>query len=184
MEHLLKSLSGEKSLTKVVGVFASQAQAQAALGKLLATPGMAVDQARLLGPEDARLSRREMFSRTMEPEQRGIYKTIFVTHGILGLAAGIGGVLLYLWLLRSGQPMVTSSPLLAFIAIVGFATTFGLLLGGLVTMRPDHVWLINAVRSALKQNRWAVVVHPTDERQSQAAKETLQQNGAELLKSL
>jgi len=184
MEFILKGMFAEKSLTKVVGVFPDKAQADAAAARILKTPGMLLDQARVLGPQDARMSHREIFSRTLEPEQRGIFKSIFITHGITGLAGGIVGLLLFTWLLRSGQPMVASSPLLAFIAIVGFSITFGLLLGGLLTIRPDHVWLITAVRGALKKNQWAVVVHPLDTDQTEAARQVLDASGGQVLKSL
>ena len=184
MEYILKGLFGEKSLTKVVGLFADKNQADAAAAGVLRAPGMVAGQARVLGPQDAKLSRRDLFGRTMEPEQRGIFRTLFLTHGITGLVGGVAGLLLFLWLYRSGQPMVASSPLLAFIAIVGFAITFGLLLGGLIAIRPDHVWLITAVRSALKKNRWAVIVHPTDADQTAAVREILRDSGAEVLKSL
>jgi len=146
VEYILKGMFGEKSLTKVVGLFPDKSQADAAVSKVLKAPGMVAGQVRVLGPEDAKMSRREIFGRTMEPEQRGIFKTLFLTHGITGLAGALLGVLLFTWFYRSGQPMVASSPMLAFIAIVGFATTFGLLLGGLIAIRPDHVWLITAVR--------------------------------------
>ena len=56
--------------------------------------------------------------------------------------------------------MIASSPLLALIALVGFGTTFGLLAGGLLPMRPDHIRLITRVRSALRHDHWAVVAHP------------------------
>ena len=61
----------------------------------------------------------------MLPEQRGIFKTLFITHGITGLSGAIVGLLLFAWLLRSG----------------------------LIAIRPDHVWLITAVRNALKRNQ-------------------------------
>jgi hypothetical protein len=145
---------------------------------------MAPGQVRILGPQDAAMSRRDMFGRNLEPEQRGIFRTLFITHGITGLLGGIAGVLLFIGLYRSGQPMVASSPMLAFIAIVGFATTFGLLLGGLIAIRPDHVWLITAVRSGLKHNKWAVIVHPVDTGQTAAARALLLKSGAEILKTL
>jgi len=184
MEYTMKGMFGEKSLTKVVGVFPDKAQADAAASQVLKAPGMLLDQARVLGPQDARMSRREIFSRTLEPEQRGIYKSIFITHGVTGLVGAVVGLLLYVWLLRSGHPAVASSPLLAFIPIVGFATTFGLLLGGLMTIRPDHVWLITKVRGALKHNRWAVVVHPLDPDQREAAKAALGASGGQVLSTL
>ena len=184
MEYLLKGMFGEASLTKVAGLFPDKTQADAAAAEVLKAPGMASGQVRVLGPQDATMSRREIFGRSMEPEQGGIFKTLLITHGITGLAGAIVGLLLFTWLYRSGQPMVASSPMLAFIAIVGFSITFGLLLGGLIAIRPDHVWLITAVRSALKQNKWAVVVHPLDAGQTAAARETLRQSGAEILKTL
>ena len=96
---------------------------------------------------------------------------------VVVFAGGVVGLLLYAWLLRSGTPLIASSPLLAFIAVVGFCTTFGLLAGGLVTMRPDHVGLITEVREALEQGRWAVVVHPTDTAQTRQARALLQDGG-------
>lgn len=184
MEHAMKGLFGEASLTKVAGLFPDRGQADAAAAALLGTPGLAPGQVRVLGPRDASMGRREIFGRTLEPEQRGISRTLFLTHGIFGLLGALAGGLLFLWFYRSGQPMVAASPSLAFGAIVGFATAFGLMLGGLVAIRPDHVWLIASVRSGLKANKWAVIVHPVDVVQTSAARELLLKGGAEILKTL
>ncbi|NMM75492.1 hypothetical protein [Acidovorax sp. SRB_24] len=185
MEYLLKKgLFGEQSVTKVVGLYSNQSDAQAAAARARALPGMAPGQVRLLGPQDAKVSHRNFFGRSLEPEQRGIFKTIFRAHAVTGVAGGVLGLLLFLWLYRSGQPMIASSPLLAFIAIVGFAITFGLLLGGLIALRPDHVQLITSVRSALASGRWALVLHPTDADQTQAAKDLLTATSAETLSTL
>ncbi len=184
MEHILKGMFGEVSLTKVAGLFPDKSQADAAAADVLKAPGMAPGQVRVLGPQDASMSRREIFGRSLEPEQRGIFRMLFITHGITGVIGAVVGVLLFIGLYRSGQPMVASSPVQAFIAIVGFSTTFGLLLGGLLSIRPDHVWLITAVRSGLKQGKWAVIVHPVDAGQTAAARELLLKSGAEILKTL
>lgn len=184
MENILKGMFGEVSLTKVAGLFPGKGQADAAAADLMKTPGMAPGQVRVLGPQDATMSHRDIFGRSLEPEQRGIFRTLFITHGVTGVIGAIVGVLLFVGLYRSGQPMIASSPLLAFIAIVGFSITFGLMLGGLVAIRPDHVWLISAVRSGLKQGRWAVIVHPVNAGQTAAARELLQKSGAEILKTL
>ncbi len=184
MEYVLKGMFGEKSLAKVVGLFIDKTQADAAVADVLKAPGMVAGQARVMGPQDAKMARRELFGRTMEPKQRGIFKTLLITHSVTVLAGSLIGVLLFTWLYRSGEPMVASSPLLAFIAIVGFSITFGLLLGELIAIRPDHVWLVMAVHSALKEDRWAVIVHPTDASQTAAVNEILRQSGAEVLKSL
>lgn len=127
------------------------------------------------------MSHSEFFGRSLEPEQRGIFRTLLKTHAITGLGGMVLGLLLYFWLYSAGQPTITSSPLIAFGAIVGFAIAFGLILGGLLTLRPDHVKLIASVRSALAANRWALVLHPVNPAQVQAAKDLLMASGAETL---
>jgi len=77
-----------------------------------------------------------------------------------------------------------SSPLLAFIAIVGFSTTFGLMAGGFIALRPDHIFLISQLRSALRENRWVVVAHPVNREQAARAKGLLLQSQAEVHSTL
>lgn len=179
MDHLLQGMFGEKSLTKVAGIYTERDQADAMVGRALRLPGMQRTQVRLLGPQDARASRCDLVARSLEPEQAGIFRTLVRSHLVTGIAGAVVGVLFYAWLLRGGQPMVAGSPLLAFVAIVGFATTFGLMAGGLVTLRPDHIRLISQVRSSLRAGYWAVVIHPTDSHQALVSQDLLQGSGAE-----
>lgn len=181
MEHTLKGLFGEQSVTKVVGLYGTQSEAEAAAAKARALAGMQSTQVRLLGPQDAKVSHSEFFGRSLEPEQRGIFQTLLKTHAVTGLAGMALGLVVFFWLYSVEQPMIASSPLLAFFAIVGFSTAFGLLLGGLLTLRPDHVKLITAVRSALAGNRWALVLHPVNDAQIKAAKDLLMASSAETL---
>ena len=184
MEYLRKGLFGEKSLTKVVGLYPDAQRAQAAAAKVHHLHGMAPGQVRLLGPKDAKDTHRNLFDDTLEPEQRSTFSTIFKAHAVTGLVGGIAGLLLFFWLMDSAQPLVVSSPLWAAIALVGFGITFGLLLGGLIALRPDHIQLITTVRSALVHNRWALVLHPTTVEQTRAAKDFLAASGAEVLSTL
>lgn len=181
MEHTLKGLFGEQSVTKVVGLYGTQNDAEAAAAQARALQGMLPTQVRLLGPQDAKVSHREFFGRTLEPEQRGIFRTLFKAHAITGGVGAVIGLLLYTWLYSTGQPMVASSPVVAFIVFLNFGTVFGLIVGGLIALRPDHVKLITSVRSALAGNRWALVLHPVNEAQVQAAKALLIASGAETL---
>ena len=184
MEYVLKGLFGEKSLTKVVGLFADKKQADAAAFEVQKAPGMAPWQSRVLGPQDSKMSRHNLLARTMEPEQGGIFKTLIMAHSVAGFLGAIVGGLLFFWLYRGGNGMVVASPMMALFPMVGFGAVLGLLLGGLISLRPDHVWLITAVRSALEQNQWALVVHPTDADQTAAVKQALNNSGANILKSL
>ena len=175
---------GERSTTKLAGVFKERNSAEAAIGRLAKLPGFQAGQVRLLGPNDAKSSHREMFGRKMEPEQHGIARTLFQAHMVWGLVGFVIGLILFFWLYGSRQPMIASSPALAFIAIVGFATTFGLLFGGFLALRPDHVRLISAVRRALREQNWAVIVHPTNAEQAERAKALLQGSANELLSTM
>ncbi|MFD2299259.1 hypothetical protein QRO11_07115 [Paracidovorax citrulli] len=172
-DHPLQGMFGEKSLTKIAGIYDDKPPAEALAGRLLRLHGLRPGQVRLLGPQDARASRADLFGRALEPDQRGVFRTLPRSHLVTGLAGALAGVLFYAWLLRGSQPVVAGSPLQAFLAIVGIATAFGVLLGGLVSLRPDHVRLITQVRSALRDGHWAVVVHPTDPHQAQLARDLL-----------
>ena len=132
MEHTLKGLFGEQSVTKVVGLYGTQNDAEAAAAQARALQGMLPTQVRLLGPQDAKVSHREFFGRTLEPEQRGIFRTLFKAHAITGGVGAVIGLLLYAWLYSTGQPMVASSPVVAFIVFLNFGTVFGLIVGGLI----------------------------------------------------
>ena len=184
MDTLFHGLFGERSLTKVAGLYVDQTRAESALAQVLRTAGLQAGQVRLLGPQHAKTPRREIFARSMEPEPAGIARTVFQTHAVCGAAGAVLGLALYAWFYRAAHPMIMSSPLVSFIAIVGFATTFGMLFAGLLSMRPDHIRMITKVRSALRHNRWAVVAHPVNSQQAQRVKDVLQTEATEVIETL
>lgn len=184
MSYVLQGLFGERSLTKVAGLFAQKSQAESTMEQVMRSGGLSAAQVRLLGPQDARMARREMFGRAVEPESSGIARTLVQTHLVGGMAGAVAGLALYVWFFRGGHPMIISSPVVSFIAIVGFATTFGLMAGGLLSLRPDHVRLITRVRSALRHNQWAVVAHPIDSEQTARVRQVLEKNAAEVVTTL
>jgi hypothetical protein len=163
---------GERSLTKVAGIYRSRESADAARSRLLEV-GWPASHAVLLTPDDGRRARRDLLARKVEPEPRGIWKTIVRAHvvaGAVGLAVGVGT---WAALLAAGNVLVSSAPVASGAAIVFIATAFGGMAGGLIALRPDHAQLITALRSALREGRFAVVAHPTDEAQAAAAEAAL-----------
>lgn len=184
MAFTLKRLFGERSLTKLAGLYEQRADAERAAADLVRMTELKPAQVRILGPADANFSRRDLFARSVEPEARGIFLTILRAHVFMAMAGAVLGALLYGWLFSQGQPMVRASPGLSLLAIVGFATTFGLLLGGLLSLRPDHTVLMTELRTGLEADRWAVVVHPTDRRQVDSAKQALEASGGQVRATL
>ncbi len=184
MDYLLQGMGEEKSLTKVVGLFAREAEADIAVRRLLRLPGMRRGQVRLLGPQHAGLRARDLLSEALEPEPRGPVTTLLVTHAVAGMLGAMLGLLAFGYLIATSEPAVLNSPLLAFMAIVGFGTTFGLMLGAMAALRPDRVWVIRRVRSALRKRQWVVVAHATDTHQTALVQDLLGSSEAQLVRSL
>ena len=95
----------------------------------------------------------------MEPEGEEIKNTIIrshVTMGLVGLVAG-GGVVT--WMHQTQIPMVVFSPYYTTFIVLALGLVGGLLLGGLISLRPDHDRLINFSRDVTNQRRWMLLVH-------------------------
>lgn len=184
MAFAWRTLFAERSVSKLAGLLGSLGDAQGAAAQVVASAGIGPSQVRVLGPQDAAPERRDAFDRALEPEGRRIFGTLLRTHVAGALAGALLGGVLYALLYGSAQPMVVSSPWLALIAVLGFATTFGLLAAGLVALRPDHTVLMNRLRDELRGNRWAVVVHPVNAQQFERARQLLRASGAQVLSTL
>jgi hypothetical protein len=63
-------------------------------------------------------------------------------------------------------------------------TFFGMLLAGLVSLRPDHGIVVGQLRSALRRGRWAVVAHPSSEAHARAALAAFRAEGGVAIRSL
>ena len=171
---------GEESITKVLGVYADRAAAAAARERLAAT-GIATV---LLQPSDARRQARDFLSTSFEPESRGIWHSLVRAHlltGAVGLALG-----LCIWgVLRAQEvSMVASSPVLSLVFIVFFTTAMGLMVGGLLALRPDHSMVFEELRTSLRSGSYAVVAHPTDAAGVDAAMRLLEPGSQRVTRTL
>ncbi len=183
MKHFYEALFGERSRTKVAGLFSNRVEAEGAAFHLLQTPGMKHSQVRLLSPDEGRAARNNDLARQMEPEQHGIWLTIIRAHVTMGLLGAIAGTLLFLGLLAAGSPGVHSTLFMSWVAMAGFGAIFGLLVGGLLSMRPDQGRVINLVRRGLQRGQWAVVAHPTNADQTHQVIDMLEHDHANVVRS-
>ena len=174
MSHALQGLFGERSVTKVAGLFSQKSQAESFVQQMLRSGALQASQVRLLGPQDAKLARQDIFGQAVEPESRGMVRTFLQTHMVGGMAGAALGIAIYAWFRNAAHPALAAAPVMAPLAMIGFATALGLMFGGLLTIRPDHVRLITRVRSALRHNQWAVVTHPTSAEQTARVREMLE----------
>lgn len=181
-ESAMGWLIGEKSSTKVASVFAAEADARDAAASVTAAAHLQAAQAKVLSPADGRLSRRELFGEKVQPESRGIGKTFLRSHLVLGAIGGALGVLLW-WALRA-HPLIASTPLMALVALGGFGITFGMILAGVVTLRPDQSALYAQLKDSLQAGKWGVIFHPVDAAQTEAIQAALRARDAHVMSSL
>jgi hypothetical protein len=183
-QYLMHTFFGERSLTKVAGVFAARAQAEQAVRRLIQASGLDRSQVEVLEPRDGEWSRADVLASKMEPEDRGIWGTIIRAHALAGVIGFLMGAALCLLMWIMGQPGVRASPGLALMAMAGFGATFGLLAGGVLSLRPDHGRVIALVRQYLKAGRWAVVAHPDSPEQAERAEHTLKDGSERVVRTL
>lgn len=159
---------GEKSLSKVGAVFTEAGDARHAADELVAHYGLRAEQVRVVEPNDPGVSRK------LEPESGGIAKTLVRSHVLLGLSGVVVGLILAAALVLSGIAATASSPFYTFVVFAFFGGIFGMLLGGLISLRPDHDPLITRVETASRKGRWSVIVHARNHEEERRAKEALE----------
>lgn len=146
-----KLFFGERSLSKVAAVYESEAAAQGAARAVERLPHMQGRQVQIVRPSDRDWGRR------VEPEGVGIWRTAVrahVTCAGLGFAVGLLGFLV-LWF--AGVTAILSTPGMSLAAMLLFGTMFGLMAGGLVTIRPDDDAVVAPVREAVTHGRWSCI---------------------------
>lgn len=172
------ALFGEKATTKLAGFFDSEHELERVSSQLRQTAGMQNTQLWVIRPHDSD------YALKLEPETQGVVRTALRAHLWLGLAGLCVGAVLWLVLYYAGISAVVSSPFYSGAAILAFATVAGLLLGGLVTARPDHQIVIQAVAENTKAGRWTLVMHPRNEAQCRAVEEQLDTAKVESVRSI
>lgn len=172
------NLFGERSLTLVAALFDSGAAAARAAGLLQRRQEGERCAVMVVEPNDPRLGRK------MEPESTGIWHTLLRTHGKLGAIGLVLGALVGAALVAADWPAAAESPYMTVAMAAVYGVFAGMLLAGLLTLRPDRGRVIARVREATSHGRWAVVAHPRSPEQAEVAREALTGEGGEVLQSL
>ena len=171
-------ITGEVSNSKLAAVFDSAAAARDAAAAVAEAVGLQPVQVQVIAPGEPRADAK------LEPESRGIWHTIVTAHVRLGIAGLVAGLVVFAVMMLLDIPFITQSPWTAAAVIASFGGLAGLLLGGLVSLRPDHDRYIHATRDAMAERRTTVVVHAFSIEQAAKAEEILAGRGGEVTRTL
>jgi hypothetical protein len=94
-------------------------------------------------------------------------------HVVLGVGGLLVGVLAWLFAWYSGAQVFLTMPVLMLFVCAAFGAIAGLLLGGLLSIRPTKGWLAVAARDDARAGRYPVIVHATDRKQAAKARKIL-----------
>jgi hypothetical protein len=171
-------ITGELSNSKVAAVFPRAADAHTAATAVAVALSLGSAQVQVITPAEPHAGRK------LEPESRGIWRTIVGAHLKLGIAGAVAGVLVFAALHAYGLPFIVNSPVAAGLVLLFFGTVAGLMLGGLVALRPDHDRYVEATRDAMSAGRTTVVVHAFSSDQAGQAADFLRAQGGEVTSTL
>jgi hypothetical protein len=162
---------GERSLTLVGADFPDRSSALRAQ-RLLKGEASLDGEVAVIGPDDP------LAARKLEPEQAGIFKTALRSLVVLGAVGGAIGAGVAVALAAAGWPAAAGSLGYAVLFMSAFGSYVGMLLAGVVTLRPDHAYVIRRMRDAMARRRWAVVVRPLSRSLAKVAATRLRRMGA------
>ena len=168
MSHALDP-TGERSNHKLAAVFDTADGMKRARRQLIAETSLGDEQVDVLGTDSTDTNRRLL------PESRGIWKTALRSHLVLGLTGAVLGLALAVILLLAEVPFVADNPLMSMLVFVHVLALFGLMVGGLVTLRPDQVPYIRATGRALKAGQSVLLVHAESSAELGQARSLLEQ---------
>jgi hypothetical protein len=171
-------LTGEHSNSKLAAVFDDAATARAAAAAITAATDLQAAQVKVITPDEPDPGIK------LEPEGAGIRRTLVVAHVRLGIGGLIAGLVAFAGLMWAGIPFIVQSPWAAGLAMAFVGALGGLMLGGLVALRPDHDPYIHATRDAMAERRSTVVVHALSTEQADRAAELLAARGGEVTRTL
>jgi len=171
-------ITGEVSDSKVAAVFQDEFTARQAAANVSSALSLTSGQIQLITPTEPHPGRK------LEPESRGIWRTIVIAHVRLGVFGAVVGLLAFAALYSAGFPFIVNSPVAAALVLFFFGGVAGLMLGGLVSLRPDHDRYVEAARDAMASGNSTVVVHAFSGEQRDKAAEFLRAQGGDVTSTL
>ena len=171
------SLSGEQANTKLLAVFDTEAALHDCV-QLLESEGADPNQLARIAPDDPH------YSSKIEPESKGIERTAIRSHLSFGIIGFIVGLALWAALYAAKITLIIETPGRSLIPFLFFGAALGGLAGGLMTLRPDHLVVIEGVKSAMREGKWSLVIHSRSAEQTKHYSQVLEQHQVHVSRSI
>jgi hypothetical protein len=171
-------LTGERFSHTAAAIFASESSARHAAEALRSAIKPNAAHVNLLLPG------HEPICSALETERKGVLLGLIRAHLWFALFGGVFGVVLFALLSSANIPWIDQSPWPAAAAVITFGVVAGLLFGGLITLRPDQNYSIEAVRRANGDGCTIVIVHVDSGKVCAEAEQTLGRLGGKALRTL
>lgn len=183
MNNPVDALLAERSPHKLAGLYARREAARKARRDIVTEGGLDARQVRVLDPDRLADDADALFRR-VEPEGERVFQTLLRTHAVLGIAGALVGAIVFLIAWASGSLMAQAAPVAGLAAFTFLAATAGMLLAGLISLRPDQSLLASRLQDRLRRGQWAVIAHPVDEAQSSAANRVFRRSARDTMRTL
>lgn len=167
-------ISGEWSTRKVAAVFPFEAAARDAAQGVAATLSLGAAQVQVVTPG------RSSPGRTRAPASRRVWPALGVAQVWLGIGGAVVGLLASGMLYASDIPFIADAPVTAALVLLLFGAMAGLMLGGLVSLRPDRDRDVEATCHAIDTGETTVVVHAFSAEQADRAAALLRAQGGDV----
>jgi hypothetical protein len=168
---------GERSLTVVAASFPDLRGAEVAASSLLSEAPALWGDVEIIPPGDPLLGRK------VEPENQGIWRTLIRSHVVFGVVGAVAGAVAAL-LTIALWPAAASSPTYTLLFMSVGGAFLGMIVAGLLTLRPDHGYVLDKIHEFSDRGRWSVVARPLDRVASKMAYESLRHWDAGAVRSL
>lgn len=169
---------GERSLTTVAALFGQAQDARSTAEHVVKDGHLPAQRVKVMGPGDPAMERK------LEPEEAGIAHTLIKSHIVLGTFGLFAGLVGAGALILGGVDWAVASPYYTIGVAAAFGAVGGMLLGGLVSLRPDRSVLDIKVETAVQEGRWAVVVHPVNHGEEERALDVLEHSNGEVVRTI
>tara|TARA_R110002167_G_scaffold309554_1_gene514466 strand:+ start:461 stop:973 length:513 start_codon:yes stop_codon:yes gene_type:complete len=162
---------------KVSAVYPDELRARAGLQSVLDSSGLTSSVTKLVAPHD------NDFDKKLEKNDKQVGTFMLKAH----LSFALFGVILGLFgagiLAFYGPTYTQASPVMTAIALSVLGFFFGLMLAGLVSLRPDQDGVVNQTREATQEGKWVVVVSTPSHEKTQQVNDILSETAESVTSS-